>query len=121
MKAYKRAISWLRLFGEGVLLDRLNQVARQHRATQASAILSKKKIHEKYARSANPSPPFKALVTRLGGEIAQATKSLVGNATDETASLNQMIENFGRACADGPHQEALWQQIVLLADPRQVK
>jgi hypothetical protein len=32
-----------------------------------------------------------------------------------------MVENFGKACAAGPHQEALWQQIVLLADPRQVK
>jgi hypothetical protein len=119
VKAYQRAIPWLRLFGAGAMVDRLNQLARQHRATQAAALLAKKKLHEKYARSANPSPQFKNLVTGLEEEIRRTTESLLGPGPEATEMLEQMVGNFGRACAASP--EKLWQQIVSLADRREVK
>ena len=121
VKAYKRAISWLRLFGAGELLNQLNELAHRHQATPAAAILSKRLVHEKYSRSADPNPPLQDLVTRLGKEIQQSTQTLVGNAPDETAALEQLIAEFGTACEASAHQESLWDQVLSLADPRHLK
>jgi hypothetical protein len=119
VKAYKRSISWLRLFGDEEMLEELNKFARKHQATAAAALLSKIEIWEKYNRTRDLNDAMQELVTRLRVEIDQEAGALVGATGDKMAALKARVAAFGADCnlRAGTSKLNLWDRVLSLANP----
>jgi hypothetical protein len=118
VKAYKRAISWLRLFGNDELLDELNAIARHHRVTEASAVLAKIELNEKYEQAHDLNNSMQHLTERLRAEIATLEREIVDEVANSRLALQDVIDGFGTECnqMSGMPAMTLWQRILSLAN-----
>jgi len=106
------------LFANDELLDELNDIARRHRATEASAILAKIELYEKYEKSSNLNGSMQHLVGRLRTEIDVLVGGLVGTTADPRPVQQSVIDGFGAECnaRSGVPPMTLWQRVLSLAN-----
>ncbi len=113
VKAVKRAVPLLRLFGEGALADRLLRTARAHRAFACAAALARAEVHARYRPLGLP-PELLAALEYDARQLAEEALGLgEGQPVPEnaTAVLAAALDLFKEAAGE------IWPEILALADP----
>jgi hypothetical protein len=122
VKAFKRAIPWLRLFGDKELLGELKDAALRFRATEAASILAKMDLLGKYERMEELNPTLRGLVDRLRLELVESVREMEGENPNPANALHQRIVQFGRECINESGvtmgRLPLWDRILSLADEK---
>lgn len=130
VKALKRAIAWLRLFGHDDLRLELLQLAESFRALKDAALLSKIKLLKQYRSLKDLRPEINGLVDQLEQEIQQheitgyaavAYGLSRGSAVSEVELLlEERIAAFGQSLVgaglSGSGKPSLLDRIVSLAE-----
>jgi hypothetical protein len=120
VKAVKRAIAWLRLFGHDDLRLELLQVAHSFRALECAALLSKIKLLDQYRRMKNLRPEIVKLVDALAEEIQEQGDQLATGEGDLKTFLEDRIAAFGKsllgAGIPNPANPSLLSRILSLAE-----
>lgn len=112
VKAAKRAVPLLRLFGEGELVERLLRTAREQRAFLCAAALARAEVHARHLPLGLPA----GLMAALEADARQLAGEALGIAggdrlpADATALLEQALGRFKESA------DAIWPEILSLAD-----
>ncbi|QIF00200.1 hypothetical protein G5S37_01230 [Roseimicrobium sp. ORNL1] len=121
VKAVKRAVPWLRLYGAGDLLDELLSIVRNHRAADCAAALSKFELLTEYLKIENVHPALGRLLERLRIEAQELADELIGySAQDPQLALQEKLRKFGHALAatkPGKNSASILDKILALAPP----
>lgn len=120
VKALKRAIPWLRLFGEDALRVELLEKAAVFQVLSCAAVLSKMELLAKYQGLDDLPADLDDLLDSLEEEVELEGQEFFDDSDDTAASLLNNIEEFGRSFAQSPdvrNSPSLLARILSLAEP----